>query len=100
MATQALIVGAGAVAANAIPALAPQPARAQTGGNFMLRGGYIMTIDPALGDIADGDVLVEGGKITAVGKGLAGGNAEQIDARGMIVMPGMIDTHTHMWNSI
>jgi 5-methylthioadenosine/S-adenosylhomocysteine deaminase len=99
-ATQALIVGAGAVAANAIPALAPQRARAQTGSNFMLRGGYIMTIDPALGDIADGDLLVEGGKITAVGKGLAGGNAEQIDARGMIVMPGLIDTHTHMWNSI
>jgi 5-methylthioadenosine/S-adenosylhomocysteine deaminase len=99
-AAKALIAGAGAFAANTIPIIPANPARAATGGNFVLRGGYIMTLDPTLGDVADGDVRIEGGKITAVGKDLAGTNGEEIEARGMIVMPGLIDTHTHMWNSI
>jgi len=99
-AAKALIAGAGAIAANTIPVIPANPARSATGGNFVLRGGYVMTLDPTLGDIADGDVRVEGGKITAVGKDLAGATGEEIDARGMIVMPGLIDTHTHMWNSI
>jgi 5-methylthioadenosine/S-adenosylhomocysteine deaminase len=99
-AAKALIAGAGAIAANTIPVIPANPARSATGGNFVLRGGYVMTLDPTLGDIADGDVRVAGGKVTAVGKDLAGSNGEEIDARGMIVMPGLIDTHTHMWNAI
>jgi 5-methylthioadenosine/S-adenosylhomocysteine deaminase len=99
-AAKALIAGAGAIAANTLPVIPANPARSATGGNFVLRAGYVMTLDPTLGDIADGDVRIEGGKITAVGKDLAGANGEEIDARGMIVMPGLIDTHTHMWNAI
>ena len=99
-ATRALIAGAGAIATSAIPVIATQPARAATAGSFALRGGYVMTFDPRIGDIADGDVRVENGKITAVGKDAAGPDVELIDVRGMIVMPGLVDTHTHMWNSI
>ncbi len=76
---------------------AKRPARAAPGGSFALRGGYVMTFDPGIGDIADGDVQVENGKITAVGKDSARPDVEVIDARGMIVMPGLVDTHTHMW---
>jgi 5-methylthioadenosine/S-adenosylhomocysteine deaminase len=99
-AAQALIAGAGVVAANKIPGLAPSPARAATGGNYVLRGGYVLTVDPALGDVPEGDVRVENGKIAAVGKNLSAANVDEIDARGMIVMPGLIDTHTHMWNAV
>jgi cytosine/adenosine deaminase-related metal-dependent hydrolase len=99
-ATRALIAGVGAIAANAVPLVAASPARCQTSGRYMLRGGYVMTIDPALGDIAEGDVFVADGRIAGVGRNLAAVGAETIDARGMIVMPGLIDTHTHMWNAI
>src|SRR5262249_36650162 len=98
----ALIAGAGAIAAQAIPFVAASPARSQAAGRFVLRGGYVMTLDPGIGDIADGDVLVADGRIAVVGKNLAAtaADAEIIDARGMIVMPGLVDTHTHMWNAV
>ena len=99
-AAQALIAGAGVVAANAIPGIHLSSARAATGGNVVLRGGYVLTLDPALGDLPEGDVRVENGKIAAVGKDLPAANVDEIDARGMIVMPGLIDTHTHMWNAV
>src|SRR5580700_1890012 len=57
-------------------------------------------MDPELGDIPDGDVLVAGGRIAAVGTGLDAAGAREIDARGMIVAPGLVDTHWHMWNTL
>jgi cytosine/adenosine deaminase-related metal-dependent hydrolase len=56
-------------------------------------------MDPTRRIIRDGSVLVEGQKITRVGKTdeLAKEKAELvIDAKNMIVMPGMIDTHVHL----
>ena len=48
-------------------------------------------MDAALGDLADTDVLIEQGKVAAVGRGLSAGDAVVIEARGMILMPGMAD---------
>jgi cytosine/adenosine deaminase-related metal-dependent hydrolase len=96
----ALIAGAGLAAAGSVPATAAPPKAAAKGGNYLLRGGYVMTMDAKAGDIADADVLVKNGKIAEVGKNLNGAGVERIDARNMIVMPGLIDTHTHMWNAI
>jgi dihydropyrimidinase len=42
------------------------------------------------------DLLVEGEKIKAVGKGLTAPGAEVVDAKGLYVLPGAIDVHTHM----
>jgi cytosine/adenosine deaminase-related metal-dependent hydrolase len=56
-------------------------------------------MDPAIGEIAGGDVLVEDGKIVEIGRGLEVGDAERIDASGMIVMPGFVDTHRHTWQT-
>ena len=42
-------------------------------------------------------MLIEGARIAAVGQSLAADNAQVIDAREMIVMPGFIDSHRHMW---
>ncbi|MBO0766975.1 MAG: amidohydrolase family protein, partial [Hyphomicrobiaceae bacterium] len=61
--------------------------------------GFVMSMDPAVGDFAQADVLVEGKKILAVGPNLQAGNAAQIDARGRIVMPGFIDTHHHLFET-
>jgi len=56
----------------------------------VIKGGTIVTADRTY----KGDVLVEGGKITAIGPDLAGD--EVLDATGCYVMPGGIDPHTHM----
>jgi cytosine/adenosine deaminase-related metal-dependent hydrolase len=68
--------------------------------DVIIRSGYVVTMDPALGDLPEGDVLVTGGRIAAVGAGLDAAGARELDARGMIVAPGLVDTHWHLWNTL
>lgn len=68
--------------------------------DVVLRGGYVLTMDPALGDLPDGDVLVRNGTVAAVGHRLPAAHAREIDARGTIVLPGLVDTHWHMWTAL
>jgi len=63
----------------------------------LFKGGTIVTMDAKLPNWAIGDVLVEGGRIVAVGPQLVAGDVEIIDATGHIVMPGLIDAHHHAW---
>src|SRR4051794_36163148 len=50
--------------------------------------------------VVQGDVLIVDDRIAAVGEGVqAPEGAVEIDASGGIVMPGMIDTHRHMWQT-
>ena len=66
----------------------------------LIKGGYVLTLDPALGDMPNSDVLIDGEKIAAVGPNLsAGPHANVIDARHRIVMPGFVDTHRHTWQT-
>jgi cytosine/adenosine deaminase-related metal-dependent hydrolase len=58
-------------------------------------------MDPSVGDVVGGDVLIENDRIVSVGRGLDGGeSAEVIDASGMIVLPGFVDTHRHIWEGV
>jgi cytosine/adenosine deaminase-related metal-dependent hydrolase len=66
-------------------------------GEFVVRGGQVLTMDPAVGDLAIGDVHVRDGAIVAVEQKIDAPDAEQIDGRDMIVMPGFVDTHWHLW---
>ena len=54
-------------------------------------------MDPKVPNLSTGDVLVDGGRIAAVGVNLQADGAEVIDAAGSIVMPGLVDAHHHMW---
>ncbi|WP_433578380.1 amidohydrolase family protein [Nocardia brasiliensis] len=65
----------------------------------LLCGGTVVTMDPALGDLARGDVLIEDGVIRAVAAHLDVPDAEVIDATDRIVMPGLIDNHRHTWQT-
>jgi 5-methylthioadenosine/S-adenosylhomocysteine deaminase len=65
----------------------------------------IVTMDPRLGDgplgtIADGDVLMAGDSIAAVGKNLEATDATVVNASGKIVLPGFVDLHNHLVQSI
>src|SRR5918993_635263 len=66
----------------------------------LLKGGCVLTLDPDIGNYRTGDVLIEGSKITSIGPKLRVADAEVIDASDMIVMPGFIDTHRHIWEGI
>lgn len=65
--------------------------------SILIEGGRIMTMDPTLGDIEEGDVLVSDGRIMAVGRNLQAGDARRVDARGQIVLPGFVDAHNHLY---
>ena len=66
----------------------------------LIRGGQVLSMDPAVGDHPGGDVLIADGVITYVGPARADtGDAEVVDATGMVVMPGLVDTHRHVWQS-
>lgn len=69
-------------------------------GEYLVRGAYVLTMDPALGDLAPGEVHVRDGAIVAVGTDLAAPGAEVIDGRNAIVLPGLVETHWHLWNGI
>jgi 5-methylthioadenosine/S-adenosylhomocysteine deaminase len=64
----------------------------------VLRGGYVLSMDPEVGDLPTGDVLVEGDTIGAVAPEVRN-DAEVIDASGYIVIPGFVDTHRHTWET-
>jgi cytosine/adenosine deaminase-related metal-dependent hydrolase len=100
--TAASAVAAASVAGTiAGPAQAQQPSGATAAGRaILIKGGCVLTLDRALGDFEQADVLVEGGKISAVRPNISAPNAEVIDATRMIVMPGFVDTHRHMWQGI
>ncbi|WP_224242472.1 amidohydrolase family protein [Hyalangium gracile] len=66
---------------------------------YLLKGGAVLSMDPNVGDFACGDVLIEGKKIIAVGPNLNALGAIVINASGMIVMPGFVDTHHHQYQT-
>src|SRR6267378_3697475 len=107
-----------AATALAAAGLAPGPLFAQSGSDardpgprrsvkalpgrdeFVIRGATVLTMDPKTGDLAHGDVHVRNGAIVAVAEQINAPAAYPIDARGMICMPGFIDTHWHLWTSV
>lgn len=68
-------------------------------GEFVIRGANILSMDARVGDFARGDVHVRNGVIVAVAQDINAPTVSSIDARGMICMPGFIDTHVHLWTS-
>src|SRR5439155_669407 len=75
---------------------APLPPRRE----FVIRGATVLTMDPSIGDLGTGDVHVRDGAIVAVGPRIELTNVQIIEGRGMICMPGFVDTHWHLWTSL
>ena len=68
----------------------------------LLRGATVLSMDPVVGDLPSGDLLIEGGLIAAVGPDLAeraGPDAAVVDLAGAILVPGLVDGHRHCWQN-
>lgn len=92
-------LGVGAVSSPAAAGRAQGIGHGEGPREYVLTGGYVLSMDPAVGDLDGGDVHVKDGRIVAVGRGLRG-RGPRIDARGMVVMPGLVDTHWHLWTTL
>jgi 5-methylthioadenosine/S-adenosylhomocysteine deaminase len=104
------LAAAGAASALPSPLLAQgarsdEPLRRPPGdirprAEFVFRNAHVMTMDAAIGDIPGGSVHVRNGEIVAVGRGIDAPGAEVIAGDDMIVLPGLVETHWHMWNTL
>ncbi|HLQ92462.1 MAG TPA: amidohydrolase family protein [Xanthobacteraceae bacterium] len=105
-----LLAGAGIVGAAAAAPLLSAPAEAQVNDNdlttalsrprILIKGGVVLSLDRAVGDFAQGDVLIEDGTIRDVGPGITASDAAVINAANHIVIPGFVDTHHHFYQGI
>ncbi len=95
----AAAVGGLAAPASIGPSFAQGAAPLVARGNYLIKNGAVVTVDQA-GVLPRADVHVRDGRIEAVGPDLSVAGAETIDATDMIVMPGFIDTHYHMWSAL
>ena len=66
----------------------------------LIKNGIVLSLDPQIGDVNGCDVLIDRDRIVAVGQGLEADGAEVIDASGMVVMPGFVDSHRHIWEGL
>jgi 5-methylthioadenosine/S-adenosylhomocysteine deaminase len=69
------------------------------GRRTLIRNGSVLSVDPSVGDFAQGDVLIEGSRILQIALRIDAPDAIEIDATGHIVMPGFIDTHHHQFET-
>jgi cytosine/adenosine deaminase-related metal-dependent hydrolase len=67
---------------------------------YLITGGFVLTMDSELGELPVGDVHIRDGEIVAVGEQVSAPQAQRIDGTDMIVLPGLVDTHWHMWNTL
>lgn len=62
---------------------------------LIIRGGCVLSMDPAIGNRREADVLVEDGLVSEVGTNLRPRGADDVDASNAVVLPGFVDAHRH-----
>lgn len=65
----------------------------------LIKCGWLVTLDDTIGDVRNGELLLSGGRIEAVGRNLGATADETIDAGDKIVMPGLVNAHMHTWET-
>ncbi|WP_424965015.1 8-oxoguanine deaminase [Dinoroseobacter sp. S375] len=67
---------------------------------ILRKARVLVTMDDTRREIADSDLRVEGGVITAIGPDLALEGAETLDVSGCVVTPGLVNTHHHLYQTL
>lgn len=67
---------------------------------YLIKNGCILTLDESIGNFTKADILIHESRIAEIGPDLDVTDCETIDAANMIVMPGFVDTHRHVWESL
>ena len=93
-------LAAGVGSSRLLTACASGPAATPRASDYVLRGGYVVTMVKGQPDLVRGDVHVRNGRIVAIAPDIDAAGTERVDAAGMIVMPGFVETHWHLWNSL
>jgi 5-methylthioadenosine/S-adenosylhomocysteine deaminase len=66
----------------------------------LIKNATIISVDPQIGELRPGDILIEGSKIAAIAPSIPASDAEIIDGSDQIAIPGFVDTHRHTWESL
>lgn len=66
----------------------------------LIKNATILSMDPKVGELRKGDILIKDDKIADIGPSVVATADETIDASGMIAVPGFVDTHRHTWQSL
>ena len=66
---------------------------------ILITGGTLVTMAPGSADSVSADILIEDDRIANIGAIPEARDAEVIDATGFIVLPGLIDSHVHTWQT-
>ncbi|MFC5469311.1 amidohydrolase family protein [Cohnella suwonensis] len=66
---------------------------------ILIKGAVVLTMDEKLGNFQNADILIQDSKIIEIGPDLEIEGCETIYSQGMIAIPGLIDTHRHVWQS-
>src|SRR5689334_2996257 len=66
--------------------------------DVLIKGGRV--VDPVARTFSARDVAIDGGRIAAIGPSLRGEAARTIDASGLLVTPGLVDLHVHVWSGV
>ncbi len=67
--------------------------------SLLIRSGLILTMNERF-DLVEGDISIRDGRIAAIGSNLAGRHDRTIDARGGYVLPGLVQTHIHLCQTL
>jgi 5-methylthioadenosine/S-adenosylhomocysteine deaminase len=93
-------VGGATAFARSVDAQAPPSATGNGNGRTLIKGGYVASLDADIGELDGADVLIEGSTIVDVARNINASDAELVDAREKLVMPGLIDSHRHTWETL
>src|SRR5262245_55948864 len=66
---------------------------------LLITDAAIVSMDPAIGNLRTGDILIEGERIAAVAPNIPSGDAVVIHASHMLALPGLINGHLHTWQT-